>query len=136
MDIENARAFLRDNHRSVIATVRADGSTQMSPVAAALDADGRVVVSTRETAAKVAHVRRHPRAALCVMNDGFFGPWIQVEGPVEVVSLPDAMEGLIEAYRAIAGEHPDWEEYRRAMERDKRVLLRLTIERAGPDRHG
>ena len=70
---------------------------------------------------------------LCVVNDGFFGEWIQVEGRAEIVSLPEAMDGLIEYYRRISGEHPDWDDYRAAMERDRRVLVRVTIERAGPD---
>ncbi len=104
----------------------------MSPVTAAVDAEGRVVVSSRETAMKITHLRREPYAALCVMNDGFYGDWVQVEGPVEIVSLPDALELLVDYYRRVAGEHPDWDEYRAAMVDQQRVLVRMTIERAGP----
>jgi PPOX class probable F420-dependent enzyme len=93
-------------------------------------------VSTRLTAVKTKNLRRRPRAALVVMSDAFFGNWVQVEGPVEIVALPEAMEGLIAYYRQLSGEHPDWEDYRAAMEREQRVLLRLTIERAGPDVSG
>lgn len=125
-------AFLREHHRAVLATTRADGATQMSPVTAAVDADGLVVVSTRETARKVAHLRRRPRAALMAFTDAFYGPWVQVEGPVEIVALPEAMDGLVDYYRRVSGEHPDWDDYRAAMVRDRRVLLRLTVERAGP----
>jgi len=132
MDSDRARDFLRANHRAVMATTRADGTTQMSPITAGVAAEGRVVVSSRETAYKVRHVRALPYAAICAFTDGFFGEWVQVEGPVDVVSLPEAMEPLVDYYRAISGEHPDWDDYRAAMTSDRRVVLRLTIERSGP----
>ncbi len=100
--------FIRTHHRAVLATYRRDGNVQMTPVAAAVDADGRVVVSTRETAMKTRNLRRDPRASLCVLNDGFFGEWHFVEGNVEIVALPEAMEPLVDYYRAVSGEHPDW----------------------------
>jgi len=128
--------FIRDNHRAVLATTRADGGTQLSLVAAGVDDQGQVVVSTRETAMKVKNLRRHPRASLLVFTDAFYGEWVQVEGATEVVSLPEAMDGLVEYYRRLSGEHPDWAEYRAAMVSDKRVLLRITVERAGPDKAG
>ncbi|HET8619322.1 MAG TPA: PPOX class F420-dependent oxidoreductase [Acidimicrobiales bacterium] len=132
MDAAEALDFLRANHRAVMATTKADGSTQMSPITVGVDRDGRVVVSSRETAYKVRHLRALPYAAVCAFSDQFFGPWVQVEGPVEVVSLPEAMEPLVDYYRDISGEHPDWDDYRAAMERDQRVILRMTVERAGP----
>ena len=132
MDRAAAIEFIRRNHQGVLATTRADGSTQMSPVTAGVDDEGRVEISSRETAYKVRHLRARPYAAYCGFTDRFFGEWVQVEGPVEIVTLPDAMEPLVEYYRRIRGEHPDWDEYRAVMERDRRVLLRLTIERAGP----
>jgi PPOX class probable F420-dependent enzyme len=136
VDIAPAQAFLKEQHRGVFQTYRRDGSVQLSPVSCGLAADGRLVVSTRETAMKTHNVRRDPRASACVFSERFFGEWIQVEGTVEVVSLPDAMEGLVEYYRSISGEHPDWDDYKAAMVRDRRVLLLMTIERAGPDSHG
>ncbi|HYU39747.1 MAG TPA: PPOX class F420-dependent oxidoreductase [Acidimicrobiia bacterium] len=136
MDIDRARQFLRENHRAVMATRRANGDPQLSPILCALDSAGRVTVSTRETAMKVKNLRRDPRVSLCVLNDGFFGEWIQVDGSAEIVSLPEAMELLIDYYRSLAGEHPDWDEYRAAMGRERRVLVRIDIERAGPDRSG
>jgi PPOX class probable F420-dependent enzyme len=132
VDISDAVSFLRSNHRGVIATTRADGTTQMSPITVGVDAEGRAIVSSRETAYKVRHLRALPYAAVCVFTDGFFGEWVQVEGPVEVLSLPEAMEPLVQYYRDISGEHPDWDDYRATMEQDRRVLLRLSIERAGP----
>jgi PPOX class probable F420-dependent enzyme len=132
VDIDAALSFLRSNHRAVIATTRADGTTQMSPITVGVDTEGRVVVSSRETAYKVRHLRALPYAAICAFTDGFFGEWLQVEGPVEIISLPEAMEPLVEYYRDISGEHPDWDDYRAAMERDRRVILRMTVERAGP----
>ena len=85
---------------------------------------------------KVKNLRRDPAAVLCVLSDGFFGPWVQVEGTVEVVPLPEAMDGLVDYYRRLSGEHPDWDDYRAAMARDRRCLIRIQIDRAGPDREG
>jgi PPOX class probable F420-dependent enzyme len=136
MDSDEARAFLRKHHHGVLATTRRDGRVQLSPVDATIDDAGRAVISSRETAYKVRNLRRTPRAAYCGFTDGFFGPWVQVEGPVEIISLPDAMEPLVAYYRSISGEHPDWADYRSAMVRDQRVIIAITIERAGPDRAG
>lgn len=108
----------------------------MSPVAAAMDAQGFVVVSSRQTAYKTKNLRRDPRAWLCVFSDAFFGRWVQVEGDVQVLSLPDAMEPLVEYFRAVAGEHDDWDDYRASMWAEQRCLLRVTLTRAGPDRSG
>ena len=135
MDLDEARAFLREHHRGVIATVRRDGRPQMSPVSVGVDDQGRAVVSSRDAAYKVRNARRDPRVSVCVTSDDF-GTWIQIDGTATVVSLPEAMEPLVEYYRNVAGEHPDWDDYRRAMEEQRRVLLRVDIERAGPDRHG
>ncbi len=136
MDLDTARKFLRAHHRAVLATSRADGRPQLSPVIATVDDDGRVLISTREAAIKTRNLRRDPRASLCVLNDGFFGEWIQVEGTAEIVPLPAAMDILVSYYRSLAGEHPDWADYRAAMERDRRVIARVTITRAGPDVSG
>jgi PPOX class probable F420-dependent enzyme len=136
MDVDEARAFVADNHRAVLGTTRGDGRSQLSPVVCAPHPDGAIEISSRETAYKVKNLRRDPYASLCVMNDKFFGGWAQVEGPVAIVSLPAAMEGLVDYYRRLAGEHPDWDDYRAAMEREQRVLIRLTIERAGPTKSG
>jgi PPOX class probable F420-dependent enzyme len=136
VDPDRAREFLRAHHRAVLATVRADGRPQLSPVTAAVDDAGRVLISTRETAIKAKNLARDPRASLCVLNDGFFGEWVQVEGSAEIVHLPEAMEFLVDYYRRISGEHPDWEDYRDAMRRERRVMVRITISRAGPDRSG
>jgi PPOX class probable F420-dependent enzyme len=136
MDLERAAAFLRANHHSVLATRRADGRPQLSPVVHGVDEDGRVVISSREPAFKVRNLRRDPRASLCAVADGFFGGWVQVDGTAEVVALPDAMDLLVAAYRQIAGEHPDWDDFRAAMGRERRVAIRITVEQAGPDRSG
>jgi PPOX class probable F420-dependent enzyme len=136
MDVERARTFVRENHRAVMVTRRAGGDAQLSPVLCSVDAEGRIGVSTREAAMKVRNLRRDPRVSLCVLNDGFFGEWIQIDGTAEIVSLPEAMEPLVDYYRRISGEHPDWADYRRAMQRDRRVLIRVTVDRAGPAHHG
>ena len=133
MDIALAAEFLRRQHRAVLATSRADGRPQLSPVVVAVDEDGRILISTRETAVKTRNLSRDPRASLCVMNDGFFGEWIQAEGSAEIIHLPDALELLVDYYRKISGEHPDWDDYRAAMRQERRVIVRVTITRAGPD---
>ncbi len=136
MELDQARAFLGENHRAVLATSRADGRPQLSPVLVAVDGEGRAIISTRETAYKVKNLRRDPKASLCVLNDNFYGDWIRVDGTAEIVSLPEALELLVDYYRRVSGEHPDWDEYRSAMQQQGRVLIRIQPERAGPDRQG
>ena len=131
--LQDALEFIRQHHRAVLVTTRGDGRPQVSPVTCAVDDDDKVVVSTRETAMKTKNLRRRPEATLCVVTDEFFGEWVYVAGTVEIVSLPEAMEGLVTYYRSVAGEHPDWDDYRAAMEREQRVLLRITVEDAGPN---
>jgi PPOX class probable F420-dependent enzyme len=136
MDADLAREFVRRNHRAVLTTYYPNGRAQPSPVLVGVDGAGRVVISTRETATKTRNLAADPRAVLCVMTEAFFGRWLLIEGSAEIVRLPGAMQPLVDYYRGISGEHPDWDEYRAAMERDRRVLLRVTVTRAGPDRHG
>jgi PPOX class probable F420-dependent enzyme len=126
MELADARAVLTSQHRAVLATMRRDGTPQMSPVTIAVDDAGDAVVSSRQTAFKVRNLRRDPRVWVCVLPDAFFGKWIQVEGEATVV----------DHYRRVAGEHPDWAEYRAAMQSERRVLIRIRLTRAGPDRAG
>lgn len=136
MDSAVAIEFIRANHHAVFLTYRRDGTPQLSPVVAAVGKDGRVIVSSRETAMKAINIRRNRRVSLCAFSDSFFGPWVQVDGLAEIVDLPGAMDGLVEYYRLVSGEHPDWDEYSAAMVREHRVLLEVTVSRAGPDRSG
>ena len=136
MGPDDARAFVARNHRAVLITRRSAGGLQTSPVLVGVDGEGMLVVSTREAAYKTRNLRRDPTAVLCVLADDFFGDWLRIEGTAQVVSLPAAMDGLVDYYRGISGEHPDWDEYRRAMEQQRRVLLRISIDAVGPDRAG
>lgn len=136
MDVTEAREFLREHHRAVMHTYREDGGPQLSPVVVAVDDDGHAIVSTREPSIKVANLARDPRTSLCVFTDRFFGSWVRIDGRAEIVHLPDAMDGLVDHYRRIAGEHDDWDDYRRAMQEERRVLVRIAIEAAGPDVSG
>ncbi|HSP38641.1 MAG TPA: PPOX class F420-dependent oxidoreductase [Frankiaceae bacterium] len=136
MDLDEARDHIRAHSHAILATLRSDGSPQLSPVSATVDDDGRVIVSSRETAFKVRNLRRTGRGWLCVFPDAFYGPWVQVEGSVSIVSLPDAMEPLVDYYRRLSGEHPDWDDYRAAMQREQRCIVRFELTRAGPDRAG
>src|SRR5262245_40630111 len=136
MEIAVAQQFLREHENAVLATWRRDGRVQMSPVTVGLDGAGRAIISSNETTYKVRNLRRDPRAALCIFVEAFRGPWVQIEGTAEIVTLPAAMEPLVDYYRRLAGEHPDWDDYRRAMTADRRALIRITIERAGPDHQG
>jgi PPOX class probable F420-dependent enzyme len=124
--------FLRRRHRAMLVTRRTDGRPQISPVACGVDAEGRIVVSTYPERAKARNARRDPRVSVCVISDDFDGEYVQVDGAVEVLDLPAALEPLVEYFRSISGEHPDWEEYRQAMLRQGKCLLRITIERWGP----
>ena len=130
-DIDEARRFLAENHHGVLATFRRDGRVQQSPVSAGVDAEGRVIISVTEDRAKTRNARRDPRVSLCVFGDAFYGHWVQVEGTAELVDGPDRIDALVDYYRVLRGEeHPDWDEYREAMQRDHRVLLRFAIDRA------
>ncbi len=124
--------FIRPRHHVVLLTTRSDGAPQASPVSAGVDAEGRLVVASYPDRAKVANARRDPRGAAVVLSDDWNGPWVQVHGRLEVVDLPDALDAFVEYYRSIAGEHPDWEEYRAAMTTQGKCLLRLAIESWGP----
>jgi PPOX class probable F420-dependent enzyme len=135
MDLEAAREFMREHHRAVLATKR-PGGIQQSPVLVNVDAEGRPIISSREGAYKVMNLRRDPWAQLCVFTERFFGKWIYAEGEAEVLSLPEAMEPLIDYYERFPDENPDWDDYRERMRREERVLVRITLERAGPDRQG
>ena len=135
MDLDQARDFVREHHRAVLAT-RSSSGIHQSPVLVGVDEEGRLTVSSRETAYKTKHLREDPWVQLCVIPDAFFGDWIYVEGEAEVVSLPEAMEPLVEYYRGISGEADDWDDYRAGMERERRVILRITPTRAGPDKQG
>jgi PPOX class probable F420-dependent enzyme len=133
---DEARKFVASNHRAVLITRRSGGGLQTSPVLVGVDDAGEVVISTREGAYKTRNLRGDPAAVLCVLSDAFFGRWIQIEGTAQIVSLPEAMEGLVDYYRRISGEHPDWDDYRRAMQRDQRVLVRVSIDTVGPTHAG
>jgi PPOX class probable F420-dependent enzyme len=136
MEIAVAQQFLRDHENAVLATWRRDGRIQLSPVTVGLDGAGRAIISSRATTYKVRNLRRDPRATLCVFVEAFTGPWVQIEGTAEVLTGPEAVEPLVDYYRRLAGEHPDWDDYRRVMLADHRALIRITIARAGPDRQG
>ncbi|MER7334900.1 MULTISPECIES: PPOX class F420-dependent oxidoreductase [unclassified Micromonospora] len=124
--------FLRPRHRVVLMTTRADGRPQSSPVSAGVDGEGRLVVSTYPERAKVANIRRDPRVSACVLSDDWNGPWVQVDGTAEVLDLPEALEPLVDYFRCISGEHPDWDEYRAAMVRQGKSLIRVTVDAWGP----
>ncbi|GDY28482.1 PPOX class F420-dependent enzyme [Gandjariella thermophila] len=124
--------FLRPRHHAILVTTRADGRPQLSPVTCGVDGEGRIVVSTYPRRAKARNARRDPRVSVCVLSDDFDGPYVQVDGHAEVLDLPDALEPLVEYFRSISGEHPDWDEYRDAMRRQGKSLIRVTIERWGP----
>jgi len=136
MDTAQALKFIKDNPRAVLATRNEDGSPQLTPIVAATSDDGNLLISSRETAYKTKNARRDPHVSLCFLNPNFFGEWVYVDGTAEIVPLPDAMELLVDYYRRLSGEHQDWDDYRAAMERDKRLIIRVTIDHAGPDRHG
>jgi PPOX class probable F420-dependent enzyme len=125
-------AFVRPRHRATLVTTRRDGRAQVSPVTCGVDEEGRIVISTYPSRAKVANLRRDPAATLLVHSDEWDGPYVQVDGSAEVIDLPDSVEPLVDYFRSISGEHPDWDEYRQAMRDQGKSLIRVTIERWGP----
>ncbi|GAA3235209.1 PPOX class F420-dependent oxidoreductase [Dactylosporangium siamense] len=124
--------FLSSRHRALVITTRADGRPQASPVTSGVDAQGRIVISTYPERAKIRNARRDSRVSVVVLSDEWNGPWVQVDGVAEVLDLPEALEPLVEYFRCISGEHPDWDEYREAMRQQGKSLLRVTIESWGP----
>ncbi|MCO1653725.1 PPOX class F420-dependent oxidoreductase [Pseudonocardia humida] len=126
-------ALLAEARLGVLATIRADGRPQLSPVTPFYDrAAGKILVSMTEGRAKTANLRRDPRAALEVTSaDGW--AWATADGTVTLTGPgtdPDGPEvqALVDYYRAAAGEHPDWDEYRSVMVSDRRVLMAMTVE--------
>ncbi|MFF4573138.1 PPOX class F420-dependent oxidoreductase [Streptomyces sp. NPDC001410] len=124
--------FVRPRHRAILLTRRTDGSPQGSPLTCGVDDSGRIVVSTYPERAKTRNAKRDPRVSLIVLSDEWNGPWVQIDGTAEVVDAPDSVEPLVEYYRNIAGEHPDWDEYREAMVKQGKSIIRVTPERWGP----
>jgi PPOX class probable F420-dependent enzyme len=124
--------FVRPRHRMVLSTFRADGSLQSSPVTGGVDQQGRLVIASYPQRAKSANIRRTPEASVVVLSDEFNGPYVQIDGDAEVIDVPDAVELLVDYYRAIAGEHPDWDEYRSAMLTQRKCVIRVTPHRWGP----
>jgi PPOX class probable F420-dependent enzyme len=132
VDIDGLLEFVRPRHHAVLMTTRSDGRPQSSPVTCGVDASGRIVVSTYPDRAKAVNVRRDPRVSVCVLSDDFGGAWVQVDGIAEVLDLPDSVEPLVEYFRCISGEHPDWDEYRQAMVDQGKSIIRVTPESWGP----
>ncbi len=132
VDLPELLDFLRARHEGVLVTIRRDGSPQLSPVTYGVDGAGRILVSTYPERAKVHNLRRNPAASLMAVSSPFADPWVQVDGTAEVLDLPEAVEDFVEYYRVIAGEHPDWEEYREAMVAQGKCLVRISITRWGP----
>ncbi len=132
VELDELLQFLRPRHHALLVTTRSDGRPQVSPVSCGVDADGRIVVATYPQRAKVRNLRRDPRATVCVLSDEWDGPYVQVDGDAEIIDLPDAVEPLVEYYRSIAGEHPDWDTYREAMRHQGKSLIRVTPRTWGP----
>jgi PPOX class probable F420-dependent enzyme len=132
VDRDELVAFLRSRRHGVLVTTREDGGPQLSPVTYGVDGEGRVVVSTYPERAKVVNLRKRPRASFVSLGEDFDDPWVQVDGEAEVLDVPESVEPLVEYYRAAAGEHPDWDEYREAMVRQGKSVIRIRITRWGP----
>ncbi len=132
VDATGLAEFIRPRHHAILVTTKADGGPQLSPVTCGLDTSGRIVISTYPSRAKARNARRDPKVSVCVLSDDWDGPWVQVDGTAEVLDLPDALEPLVEYFRVISGEHPDWDEYREAMRTQGKCLIRIIPERWGP----
>jgi len=132
VDLEGLLEFVRPRHHFVLVTAKRDGSPQVSPVTGGVDDEGRLVISTYPERAKAANARRTPEVSVLVLGDEFDSDWVQVDGTCEVIDMPDAVEPLVDYFRAIAGEHSDWDEYRQAMRDQGKSLLRITPTGWGP----
>ena len=130
--LEELLDFVRPRHRLLLSTTRRDGRPQISPVSGGVDGSGRVVIATYPARAKTRNVANDPRVSVLVLSDDWNGPWVQVDGEADVLHMPEAADGLVDYFRSISGEHPDWDEYREAMTRQGKSLLRITPTRWGP----
>lgn len=124
--------FVRPRHKGLLVTSRADGRPQLSPVTCGVDPEGRIVVSTYPERAKTRNTRREPKVSICILSDEWNGPYVQVDGDAETLDMPEALEPLVEYFRCISGEHPDWDEYRDAMRRQNKSIIRITPTYWGP----
>ena len=124
--------FVRPRHHLLLATTRSDGRPQISPVTGGVDHEGRIVIATYPSRAKTRNAQNQPRVSVLVLSDVWDGPWVQVDGDAEVLHMPEAADGLVEYFRCISGEHPDWDEYREAMRIQDKSLIRITPTRWGP----
>ncbi|NKR58882.1 TIGR03618 family F420-dependent PPOX class oxidoreductase [Rhodococcus hoagii] len=129
---EQLLEFVRPRHRAVLITHKRSGGLQISPVTSGVDEEGRIVISTYPQRAKATNVRRNPSVSVCVLSDDFNGAYVQIDGTAEVLDMPDALEPLVEYFRCISGEHPDWDEYREAMRKQNKSLIRITVDEWGP----
>lgn len=132
VSIDELLDFVRPRHRALLLTRRADGNPQASPLTCGVDDSGRIVVSTYPERAKTRNAKRDPRVSLIVLSDDWNGPWVQIDGVAEVIDSPDSVEPLVEYFRNISGEHPDWDEYREAMVKQGKSIIRVTPEKWGP----
>ncbi|MGV0792010.1 PPOX class F420-dependent oxidoreductase [Mycolicibacterium sp. XJ1819] len=132
VDLAQLLEFIRPRHRMVLTTFRADGSLQSSPVTGGVDDAGRIVIASYPQRAKSVNIRRRQRAGLVVLSDEFHGPYVQIDGDGEVIDVPDAVEPLVDYFRSVSGEHPDWAEYRQAMVDQNKCLIRVTPRHWGP----
>ena len=132
VDLDALLEFVRPRHRALLITRRADGTPQASPLTCGVDDSGRLVMSTYPERAKTANARRDPAVSVVILSDDWNGPWVQIDGDAEVLDIPDSVEPLVEYYRNIAGEHPDWDEYREAMVKQGKSIIRVTPRRWGP----
>ena len=133
MNLAEAQDFLQQNHRACIAVRQIDGWPQMTLVTPAIDPQGRVIITSRGTTYKVKHVRRDPRVSMLVFGEQYSGSkFVQIHGTAEIIDLPQAMDTLIYWYRQVRGEHKNWDVYKNQMADEKRVIIRVNIEKVGP----
>jgi PPOX class probable F420-dependent enzyme len=133
MEISGAQKFLQENHRACIAVRQRDGWPQMTFVTPGIDPQGRVIITSRGTTYKVKHIRRDPRVSLLVFGEQYSGSkFVQIHGTAEIIELPEAMDTLIYWYRQVRGEHTNWDEHREQMKKEQRMIIRVTIQKVGP----
>lgn len=132
IDLDALLTFVRPRHRMILMTLKADGRPQLSPVTGGVDDYGRLIVSSYPGRAKTVNAKRRKEVSVCVVSDEWNGPWVQIDGTAEVLDMPDAEDALVDYYRSLAGEHPDWVEYREAMRVQNKSLIRVTPTSWGP----
>ena len=137
MDISEAKGFLKGKEHGVLVARKKDGSLQMTLVSPVIGANGDLIITSRETTYKVKNIKRNPQISLLVFGEKFNGSnYIQVDGKAEIIPQPQAMDIILDWHRQIRGEPENWDDIKKKTIAERRIAMRINIDKVGPQRRG